>query len=108
MTCVGATFLDSLLQITGNNYTEYWTIIQLSVGQKRAALRWIPLHYSPTLSNYKLLVILFIRNSFIEYLYTLLNKSLCFCPEVNSAKISGAEQPIKLREKHYIHLPSIW
>jgi hypothetical protein len=25
----------------------------------------------------------------------------CFCPEVNSARISGAEQPIKLLEKHY-------
>jgi hypothetical protein len=27
--------------------------------------------------------------------------SFCFCPEVNSARISGAEQPMKLREKHY-------
>ena len=27
-------------------------------------------------------------------------KPFCFCPEVNSARISGAGQPIKLREKH--------
>ena len=28
-------------------------------------------------------------------------KSFCFCPEMNSERISRAEQPIKLRGKHY-------
>ena len=36
-------------------------------------------------------------------------KPFCFCPEVNSARISRAEQPIKLREKNYLppeYMPS--
>jgi hypothetical protein len=31
----------------------------------------------------------------------------CFCPEVNSARLSGAEQPIRSRKKHY-YLLSIY
>ena len=72
-----------------------------------------------------------ISQSFQEYLYTLVKQNLicdffvfsesiasfsanispsqtglnkkpfCFCPDVNTKRIFGAEQPIRLREKHY-------